>query len=185
MEELNVAGRIWKVDGPLTPEIRAQVVSRLQGISEAGAPGECTSCGSGQGAAIQTLTPTCTTTAKAGNSTIDLKIAPMGGTANYSVKYQKKLSAGALTDIPGSSSSGLTESTSAIDYRGLFTYTITDADVVAAAAGDASATPALAAGKIRFAAVVTDSCPTGAKTSTEICDVSTSCGTPTANFTTV
>lgn len=129
---------------------------------------------------------TCTVTAKAGGDTVQLKVAPMGGTANYSVKYQKKLGTGLPIDIPGASFSNLIESTAPTDYKGLFTYTVTDADVIAANVADPAAVPPLAAGRIRFIAAVTDSCPNpGPKTDTEICDVATTCGVPDGNFTTV
>lgn len=118
---------------------------------------------------------TCTTVVKTGGDTVELKIAPMGGTAPYRVKYWKQLVPPTWEllyeqyDIP--------ESISSIDYKAIYNYIITDEDVVKAYQN----TPQ---NVIRFASVVDDLCPTGNKESWESCEITLTCGAPKANFTT-
>ncbi len=175
-------------DQPITPEQRLYLMEEIRKTSG------CCACGQSETislyqdedlspitvSSIISLAPTCPAGSKTKGATITLNAAPSGGIAPYTVTFYKKIDAGAqsqITQVTGVPEGG--------PVTGPPTYVVLGTDVTGAT-GDGGATPPLAANKIRIITTATDSCPAGSggpATSTEICDVTLSCGTITCNAT--
>jgi len=106
---------------------------------------------------ISTLAPTCSASSKLVGNIVTVGSTPSGGTPLYTVAFQKN-------GVPFKTFPGVPEATNVST-----TYTLISTDV----------------GSQVFSVVITDSCATGAKTTTESCTVSVAlpCNVPVANFT--
>ncbi len=138
---------------------------------------------------LMILTSSCPGGTKQKGGTISLNAAPMGGIAPYTVMYYKKIGTTAPVQI-GTTATGISEATnSTTPSTTTQTYTILNDDIKNST-GDATPNPgaspyvstALASGYLRIITQITDSCPTGAQSSIEFCDVSLSCAAPTCNL---
>ncbi len=199
MEEIvTVDGHQFKLttDRPLTAMERSQTIAQIRqqtGCSSCRQPNTL-STGFGNGS-IYGLADTCVTTTKSSGDAITLAASPSGAIGPYYVRFWRMpASGGAMSfgEIGGVRTVNEGSSTST-------SFTLYDTDLVAAA-GTTAGTPTyssttlgeiydpgtgnnLAAGKIRVATTVYDSCPTGGQSCIAWCDINLGCIAPTCNFT--
>lgn len=193
MEEIvTVDGHQFRltVDRPLTATERAQVLADIR--KQTG----CSSCHQPRtlGGGIYSLAKTCPAGTKASGEAINLQEGPTGGVGPYYVRFWRKPSAAGTmvySEIGGTRTVAEGSTTGA-------SFTLYDTDLVAASGDTLAGTPTtnasgviadpgggtapLATGKIRVASTTYDSCPTGAQTCIEYCDVNLACVAPTCNF---
>lgn len=195
-ETITLDGRQFKLsyDRPLTAEQRAQTIAQIR--QQTGCGGGCgqpktlSDWGYGGFGSIQAMA-TCATGTKASGETITLTSTPAGAIGPYYVRFWRKSAPGAFTELGSlrTVTEGNTTSTG---------ITLADTDFTGAVGDTTAGTPttgangaitdpedtgaALSAGKIRVATTVYDSCPTGAQSCVEYCDVNLACIAPTCNF---
>jgi hypothetical protein len=197
MEEIiTLDGKQFKLttDRPLTALERQQTISQIRaqtGCSSCHQP-KTMSAGFGD---IYGLADTCITSTKSSGDFITLAAAPSGAVGPYYVRFWRlPATGGAHTWENTGGLNTVTEgSSTSINFQ-LF-----DTDLVAAS-GVTANTPTyssttlgalydfgtgynLAAGKIRVATTVYDSCPTGGQSCIAWCDINLGCIAPTCNFT--
>lgn len=197
MEEIvTIDGKPYRLtyDQPLTIEQRTQAIENIKKQTECGSCGQKAnqemSMGRSARGNIYSLVPKCNPTAPIqGGSTITMNAAPTTGTAPYAVSFYKQIGC-TITPI-GTTQTGVNESP---DGTAVTTtdqpYTITDADIVGAGPGcttlqtvaGTDTVPVLATNTLRFITRIVDSCPTGALSCVEYCDLAIVCPTPTCNF---
>jgi hypothetical protein len=184
MEEIiTVDGRQFKLstDRPLTAQEKAQTLAEIRKQTGCGTCGpKVAKMGNDwqYGGQIKNL-QTCPPGTKGEGDTVVLNCSPTGGTGPYTVTYYKKVGPAAETTFLAAHT--VPEGGPDPSAVGSRTDTIMDVDI-AGATGDPAATPALANATIRYRMSITDSCPTGALTCTEYCDVALTCAAPTCNF---
>ncbi len=197
MEEIvTVDGKQFKLttDRPLTALERSQTIAQIRqqtGCSSCRQPNTM-STGFGD---IYGLADTCVTTTKSSGDAITLAASPSGAIGPYHVRFWR---------MPSSSFTMAWEElgTTRTITEGSSTstnFSLSDSDLVAAA-GTTAGTPTfstvtlgnlvdpgtgnnLAAGKIRVATTVYDSCPNGGQSCIAWCDINLGCIAPTCNFT--
>jgi hypothetical protein len=110
----------------------------------------------------------CPVATKYKGDTLTLQATPRDGTYPYNVEFRKNGIA-----IPGNDPSGnpYTITGALEDVTLTRTYVITNDDV------------RLSSGSIDFSVYISDSCPTGSLSCSEICTVTLGCLTPVCNFT--
>lgn len=192
MEEIvTVDGRQFRlaIDRPLTATERQQVIADIR--KQTG----CSSCNqprtmSGGFANIQSML-TCFGGTKSSGDTVTLTASPNGAIGPYFVRFWRKSAPGAYTELgtvrtvaEGSSTSTSialvdTDLTGAVGDGSASTPTTGATGAITDAEGG-SAT--FGAGILRVATTTYDSCPTGAQSCVEYCDVSLACVAPTCNF---
>ena len=140
------------------------------------------------------MAPTCITTTKASGDSIGLAAAPSGAVGPYFVRFWRKPNvAGTMAYGELGTVRTVTEGSSTST-----SFTLYDTDLISASGDTLASTPttnatgaitdpgtgtaALAVGKIRVATTTYDSCPTGAQSCVEYCDVNLACIPPTCNF---
>jgi hypothetical protein len=192
MEEIiTLDGKQFKLttDRPLTALERQQTMAQIRaqtGCSSCRQP-RTLSAGFGD---IYGMAPTCTDTKSSGD-TITLAATPSGAIGPYHVRFFRKSAPGAYTELGTVRTIAEFDSTST-------TISLVDADFTGAVGNDTAGVPttdatgaitdpgdgsaALGAGKIRVATTTYDSCPTGAQSCVEYCDVNLACVAPTCNF---
>lgn len=197
MEEIiTVDGKQFKLstDRPLTALERAQTIDQIR--KQTG----CGTCGTknmrsmdqnwGYGG-IKSMAA-CSTIVYADRDPVTLTANPDTGTAPYTVRFWRR-STTAYTNVG--------TATAAVDGDTVSTsFSMSDV-LIAGALGDGAAmvpdsvntstgavidsvttAATIAAGTIRLAVTTIDSCPTGAKTCVEWCDISLACPAPVCNF---
>lgn len=199
MEEIiTLDGKQFKLttDRPLTALERQQTISQIR------AQTGCSSChqpktlSAGFGfEGIYSMTASCFGGTKSSGDTITLAATPSGAIGPYYVRFFRKSAPGAFIELGGTRTVTELSATST-------TITLTDADFTGAIGDGTAGVPGygmtttmlgdvidpqgsglpLAAGKIRVATTTYDSCPTGAQSCIEYCDVSLACIAPTCNF---
>jgi hypothetical protein len=199
MEEIiTVDGRQFKLstDRPLTAHEKAQTIAEIR--KQTG----CSTCGprvanmgdDWQYGGIRSLAPTCVTGTKASGEVVTLSASPSGAVGPYYVRFWRKPNAaGAMAYGELGSARTVSEGSSTSTN-----FTLYDTDLVAASGDTTAGTPttgatgaitdpygagaAIATGKIRVATTTYDSCPTGAQSCVEYCDINLACVAPTCNF---
>ena len=197
MEEIvTLDGRQFKlsIDRPLTATEKAQVLAEIRkqtGCGTCAQPGIRSMDPNWGYGGIRSMAPTCVTGTKSSGDVVTLAAAPSGAIGPYHVRFFRKSAPGAYTEL--GSVRTITELSSTSVTIGLidadFTGAVGDttAGVPTTGATGAIADPedtslALAVGKIRVATTTYDSCPTGAQSCVEYCDVNLACVAPTCNF---
>lgn len=198
MEEIiTVDGRQFKLttDRPLTALERQQTITQIKqqtGCSSCNQPRTMSSGFGNRG--IYGLAPTCTTTTKASGDDINLEAAPSGAVGPYYVRFWRKPN---VTGAMAYGELGTVRTVAEGSTTGT-SFALYDTDLVAASGDTTADTPTtngtgaitepgtggapLAVGKIRVATTTFDSCPTGAQSCVEYCDVNLACIPPTCNF---
>ncbi len=193
MEEIiTLDGRQFKLttDRPLTALERQQTISQIRaqtGCSSCHQPATM-SAGFGD---IYGMAPTCVTATKSSGDAVTLAATPSGAIGPYHVRFFRKSAPGAYTELGSVRTIAELSSTST-------TITLVDADFTGAVGDPTAGVPttgatgaitdaedtslALAVGKIRVATTTYDSCPTGAQSCVEYCDINLACVAPTCNF---
>lgn len=193
MEEIvTVDGKQFKLttDRPLTALERQQTIAQIRQQSG------CSSCGprslsAGYGG-IQNL-GACNTRTYAESNTVTLVAGPLGGTGPYHVRFWRLPNVGGTMTYSelGSAQTcaeGATVGTSFILYDTDFVAasgTTTAKEPITNTAGaisDGTTVSTLAAGSIRVATTIYDSCPTTPQTCVSYCDINLACTAPTCNF---
>ncbi len=198
MEEIiTVDGKQFKLttDRPLTAFERQQTISAIRsqtGCSSCRQPATMSVGGFGD---IYGLEDSCVTTTKSSGDAITLAAAPSGAIGPYHVRFWRMPNASyAMAYGEVGSVRTITEGSSTST-----SFSLVDSDLVAASGSTTAGTPTtgatgaiadpvdsgapLAAGYIRVATTVYDSCPTGAMSCVTYCDVALGCIAPTCNFT--
>lgn len=194
MEEMvTIDGHQFKLsyDRPLTAEQRAQTIDQIR------RSGSCVGGGCGQPrtlsrgfANIQSML-TCFGGTKSSGDDVTLTASPNGAVGPYYVRFWRKSAPGAYTELGSVRTVSEGSSTST-------TITLTDADLTGAVGDGTAGDPTtgstgtitdpedsgatFGAGVLRVATTTYDSCPTGAMSCVEYCDVSLACVAPTCNF---
>lgn len=194
MEEIiTIDGRQFRLsyDTPLTAEQREQTIAQIRQQSGCGSCGPRTLDPNWGYGGIRSMAPTCVTAAKSSGDIVTLAATPSGAIGPYHIRFFRKSAPGAYTELGSVRTIAELSSTST-------TITLTDVDFTGAVGDTSAGTPTtgatgaitdpentssvLAAGKIRVATTTYDSCPTGAQSCIEFCDVSLTCVAPTCNF---
>ncbi len=198
MEEIiTVDGRQFKLttDRPLTALERQQTIAQIRtqtGCSSCRQPATMSVGGFGD---IYGLADSCVTTTKSSGDTITLAASPSGAIGPYHVRFFRMPNASyAMSYGEIGSVRTITEGSSTSTN-----FSLSDSDLVAASGNTTAGTPVtgatgaitdpndsgapIAAGYIRVATTVYDSCPTGAQSCVSYCDVALGCVAPTCNFT--
>lgn len=204
MEEIiTLDGKQFKLttDRPLTALERAQTIDQIRrqtGCSTCHQPRALSTGG------VYTLpfgndgAGTNSAVGKGSGSTVTLSATPLGGVANYDIRFWKSIDGISLnqTDISNADHLGTTEGTPVTA-----TYLLTDIDVAGASGNSSAGSPtvvntgtgaitlagsaaALAAGAVRFYTSIVDSClgSGGRGTCAQYVDVALACIAPTCNF---
>jgi hypothetical protein len=191
MEEIiTVDGKQFRLttDRPLSSIEKAQTIDQIR--QQTG----CGTCGTKRtesiGRAIKSLAA-CSTIVYGDGDPVTLTANPDTGTAPYAVRFWRK-STTTYTNIG--------TATAAVDGDTVSTSFSMSDILIAGALGNAAATEpssvntttgaitdgataaTIAAGTIRLAVTTVDSCPTGAQTCVEWCDISLACPAPVCNF---
>lgn len=191
MEEIvTVNGKQFKLttDRPLTALERQQTIEQIQ--KQTG----CSSCGprtlSSGFSNIQSML-TCFGGTKSSGDSVTLTAAPSGAVGPYYVRFFRKSAPGSYSELGSvrTVSEGGNTST---------TIALVDTDLTGAVGDSTAGTPTtgatgaitdpqnssatFGAGVLRVATTTYDSCPTGAMSCVEYCDVSLACVAPTCNF---
>lgn len=196
MEEIiTVDGRQFKLsaDRPLTVQEKAQTIAEIRKQTGCGTCGpKIANMGNDwQYGGIRGLAPNCVTATKSSGDTITLATTPSGAIGPYRVRFFRKSAPGAYSELGSVRTITELSSTST-------TITLIDADFTGAVGDTTAGVPttgatgaitdpedtslALVAGKIRVATTTYDSCPTGAQSCVEYCDINLACVAPTCNF---
>ena len=192
MEEiLTIDGRQFKLstDRPLTATEKAQTIAQIRQQTGCGSCGPARTMTAGF-ANIQSML-TCFGGTKSSGDSVTLTATPAGAVGPYYVRFWRKSAPGAYTELGTVRTVTETGSTST-------TITLGDADLTGAVGDTTAGTPTtgatgtitdpenssstFGAGILRVATTTYDSCPTGAMSCVEKCDVSLACVAPTCNF---
>jgi len=195
MEEIiTVDGRQFKLstDRPLTAIEKAQTIEQIRKQTGCGTCNQPrTMSNDWQYGGIQNLAPTCVTSTKSSGDTVTLSVAPSGAIGPYRVRFFRKSAPGGYSEIWSvqTIAEGTSSSTSFVLGDADFTGAVGDstAGIPTTGATGAITDPEnssllLSAGKIRVATTTYDSCPTGAQSCVEYCDINLACVAPTCNF---
>lgn len=193
MEEIiTVDGTQFKLsyDRPLTAEQRAQTIAQIRQQTGCGTCGPKTLANWGYGG-IRSLAPTCVTETKSSGDYVTLSATPSGAIGPYHVRFFRKSAPGAYAELG-------TVRTITEGNATSYSFQLTDVDFTGAVGDGTAGDPttgatgaitdpedtsaALSAGKIRVATTTYDSCPTGAQSCVEYCDINMACVAPTCNF---
>ena len=192
MEEIiTVDGNQFKLstDRPLTTIEKAQTIEQIRKQTGCGTCGQPRTMSAGF-SDIYSMTPTCVSSTKSSGDFVTLAATPSGAIGPYHVRFWRKSAPGAYTEIWSVQTIAEFSSTST-------SFQLTDADFTGAIGDSTAATPTtgatgaitdpetgsgFTAGKIRVATTTYDSCPTGAQSCVEYCDVNLACVAPICNF---
>ena len=194
MEEIvTVDGKQFRLttDRPLTALERQQTIEQIK--QQTG----CSTCHQPRTmsdySGIYSMADSCRTAPYSEGSTVSLVAGPLGGTGPYNVRFWRKPNAsGGMTyselGTTQTCAEGATVGTSFVLYdtdfvaaSGQSTATIPITST-SGAISEGSTTVSLAAGKIRVATTIYDSCPTTPQTCVTYCDINLVCAAPTCNF---
>ncbi len=193
MEEIvTVGGKQFKLttDRPLTALERQQTIAQIQQQTGCSSCHQPNTLNAGFGD-IYGMAPTCVTGTKSSGDTVTLSATPSGAIGPYYVRFWRKSAPGAYSEI------GSVRTVTELSSTSTF-FALTDADFTGAVGDTTAGVPttgstgaitdpentslALAVGKIRVATTTYDSCPTGAQSCVEYCDINLACVAPTCNF---